>query len=156
MKSIITSIGSGIQSLTTYNFGIVQNKVFRQLKQRTTKVLSESDITTNEWAVLGFLYDNVSGIRPGDIALTIGVERPLITLLCQSLEDKQYITLTPDVTDSRAKKICLTDAGRRYVEDMEPKIRADMRIYVKGISLTQLYTYYTVMKKMSKNLDDQE
>lgn len=143
----------GLSSVTTYNFGIVQNSVYRHMKQQTTKALAGSNMGTVEWALLGYLSEHHDGVRPSEAAEAVGVEPPFITSLSKALVKRGFIKLVPDTEDSRAKNLCITDSGKEFVEKTEPELRRHMRPLIEGVSVRELLTYYSVLKKIKKNSD---
>jgi DNA-binding MarR family transcriptional regulator len=58
----------------------------------------------------------MSNLRPSELATRLGLSKQAANDLVRELEGKGYITLEPDATDGRAKRIVATDRGRRASE----------------------------------------
>lgn len=55
----------------------------------------------------------VEGLRPTDLATRLGLSKQAVNDILRELETKGYILLGPDPEDGRAKRIVVTDRGRR-------------------------------------------
>jgi DNA-binding MarR family transcriptional regulator len=154
MAKIISKLLAATRNHTTYDIGMLQAKAYRVLKQQTNAALTSRDIGSIHWALLGLAYATPKGIRPSEAAREIGVEAPFVTTLAQSLGKLGYVSLVPDPDDSRAKLICITEDGKRFVADTEPYLRGKMKEYLKGISLDDLGTYVVVLERIVANASD--
>jgi DNA-binding MarR family transcriptional regulator len=66
--------------------------------------------------VLLFRYPTIANLRPGQLAEETGVSKQAINDLLRQLEAKGYITLQPDPSDRRARRIVLTPRGNELTE----------------------------------------
>jgi DNA-binding MarR family transcriptional regulator len=63
-----------------------------------------------------FRYPTIAGRRPGQLAEEAGLSKQAINDLLRQLEAMGYITLDPDPTDRRARRIVLTQRGSEVME----------------------------------------
>jgi DNA-binding MarR family transcriptional regulator len=137
---------------TTYRIGLMQTKLNRLLKQRTTKALEGTGINPPEWAMLGVLADTKKeGMRLRELADGLGVEASFVTTMAKSLQRRHLVRLVADEDDSRAKKICLTESGRTFLIKNETELRDALRPITRGIGMTKLATYFTVLSALIEN-----
>lgn len=62
----------------------------------------------------------VSGVtRPSDIARRLGISRQAIHATVAQMIDKGILTLEPDPTDARHRRLALTDFGERMRGDAQ-------------------------------------
>jgi len=61
--------------------------------------------------VLLFRYPTVAGLRPSQLADSLGLSRQSVNDLLRHLEAKGYLVLQPDPSDGRARRIALTERG---------------------------------------------
>ncbi|MBK3642943.1 MarR family winged helix-turn-helix transcriptional regulator [Streptomyces sp. MBT33] len=54
-------------------------------------------------------------LRPGELAIRLGVEASHVTRTVQQLQKSGYVTRVPDPDDRRAQRIELTEAGREAI-----------------------------------------
>lgn len=72
-------------------------------------------LTNATWRPLLHLHLLGDGIRQKDLAASIGIEGPSLVRLVDTLVTKGLIKRWEDVTDRRAKQLCLTPEGRLVV-----------------------------------------
>ena len=73
----------------------------------------------------------------------------------KNLKSNKYIELKKE-KDARYKKIYLSDFGRARVLYIEPILKKEMKVLLKDISLTDLYSYINTLKKISENANVSE
>lgn len=156
MSGIIQKIKAAFNNRTTYRIGLLQAKAYRVLKQHTGKNLQHKNISTIQWAFLGLLNDFQDGVRANIAASELGVEAPFVTEMFRGLKEKKLVEAKPDPTDSRAKLLCLTEEGKKFVSLTEAELRSQMRFLVKGVSANDLTSYLTVLEKIVENYEQQK
>lgn len=138
------------KSITTYNVGLLQAKVYRKLKDLTNEALKPYDISSVEWAFLGVIFDHSTGIRSTELAKKLGVKAPFITELVPKFEQRKLLKYEKDDSDARVKKIILTTDGKKLVSEIEKVLRAESKKWLDGLSFKDVYTYLKVLRKISK------
>ncbi|HEY0011159.1 MAG TPA: MarR family transcriptional regulator [Candidatus Paceibacterota bacterium] len=149
--TILKKLAAASRNHTTYDIGLLQAKVYRLLKQQTNAALAPLNIASVHWALLGLAYKSTKGVRPSEAAREMGVEAPFVTTLAQDLVKLGYLDLVRDPDDSRAKLLCLTDAGKAFVNETEPFLRAKMKDSLKDIGINDLGTYVMVLEQIVRN-----
>ena len=87
--------------LTTYQKARLQVVGYRAIQSEVSELLNKYDLNTSQWIILGWLYDNVEGLRITAIAEILEVEVPLITALMQPMERAKLVSLKVDAADRR-------------------------------------------------------
>ena len=151
MLDLIKKIRITAKNTTTFRVGLLQTKAYRILKQHTSNVLNEFDISSVEWALLGILCDSEKGIRASNLAEELGVEASFITQTLQKLKGTGYIELRKDSNDLRAKILSLSDKGKRFVNTTEKHLKEETEPLLKDINLKDLISYLSVMQKIIDN-----
>lgn len=119
-----------------------------------TYYLSQYDLTTMQWFVVGFVYDaGDAGIRLNDLMKILDTTMPFITTIVNMLESKGIIHKVSDTTDSRIKIAKLNPTYRHVVEEIEEGLREELRteLYSNNkISRDELATYINVLYKIAR------
>ena len=100
------------------------------IKRNGSLVSSQIDLTTQQWMILlllagdpnhPYMADGVNKkLMASDIADALGVSRPNITNLINSLVDKGFVTQIDDGFDRRKKILNLTPAAFGVIGAIEP------------------------------------
>lgn len=146
--TFFTNIRTASRNRTTYRSGLLQARAYRMLKQHTNAHLADSGIIATHWALLGLLFEEKEGMRFSEAATELGVEAPFVTTLASDLGKKGLVMQMRDPSDSRAKRLQLTDDGRLFVERTERELRTHVRTLVPGISIDSLAGYFTVLESI--------
>jgi DNA-binding MarR family transcriptional regulator len=137
--------------LTTYSMGLLQAKAYRILNTHTTKVLKCCDLVPIEWALLGLLYENKSGMHYIEIAEALGVEAPFVTVMIDKLHGNKLLLVQTSQKDRRAKTAKIDTKGVELVDMAEKLLRQETRGLFKGISLKEILTYRKVLRAIVDN-----
>lgn len=151
MSGIFKKIQSATHNRTTYRVGLLQAKAYRILKNHTDKGLEPYGLSTVEWALLGLLHDNLTGMKPSVLALELGVEAPFVTSLVTPLIKKGLVDSRRDEKDTRSKSIYLTAKGVTKVESIEKELRSFMKPLLGGSNIGDLLSYVTVLETIIEN-----
>ena len=106
---------SDLEAHLGYWLRAVSNHVSHAFKAR----VETQGVTVAEWVVLRALFDG-DGIKPSDLATTLGMTRGAVSKLVDRLRAKDLVSVHRDVRDGRAQLITLRASGRRLV----PKLAA--------------------------------
>jgi len=107
-------------SIPTYQKALTEMRSYRTFKHRMDEALIAFDVSTVEWTLLGILYkEHTECIRLSDAAEELGVEASFITVIFNKLKKRGLVESRPDLHDSRAKRICVTTAGKKFVARVE-------------------------------------
>ena len=81
-----------------------------RLKGEFSRKLNPFDITTEQFAVLGLLWER-DDLLQHELAELLFKDRPNITRILEKLERKGLVERTPDDLDRRATRVNLTPSG---------------------------------------------
>jgi len=101
---------SELEAHLGYWLRAVSNHVSHAFK---TKV-EEHGVTVAEWVVLRALFDG-GGVKPSELATTLGLTRGAISKLVGRLVAKDLVSIRSDVRDGRAQLVTMKASGRRLV-----------------------------------------
>ena len=99
--------------IPTYTTSLYQVKAQRILRDKVTHALSDYELSSTEWTILGQIYEHKDGIRLSELAIMLGVEAPLITNLIERLVKKELVQKHAHPRDKRAKLLFLTKKRAR-------------------------------------------
>ncbi|WP_016832716.1 MarR family winged helix-turn-helix transcriptional regulator [Herbaspirillum lusitanum] len=98
------------------------------------KTIGEMSITPTQFSVLSLAADN-PGLTQAYIATALGVERPRIVPIIDSLEKRRLAERVTSETDRRAREIHLTKEGHVLLKDLKKRFashQARMIARLKG------------------------
>jgi DNA-binding MarR family transcriptional regulator len=84
------------------------------------KTIGELSITPTQFSILSLIADN-PGLNQADIAAALGVERPRIVPVIDSLEKRELARRITSGTDRRAREIHLTKEGKALLKELKKR-----------------------------------
>ena len=139
--------------LPTYKINLLENKAQKSLRIHSNKVLSQYKLSYNDWIILGILYDKGSA-RLYELAKTLNVEAPFITVIVDSLEKHKLIIRKKDPFDKRAQLIALSKKAKVLVPKVEKQLQNSVSSLVKLIGKQDYNSYLSTLEKFSNKLDN--
>ena len=132
---------------------LIQSAQNAMTKRFVQNVLNSGlDISMDQWIVLGPIWQLESPSQKdlGEICLR---DKPTITRIIDSLEEKSLVVRVSDQIDHRIKRVILTNAGKQLFYDVLP-IMEKTREEVRGqISEEEIEIFKNVLSKIIKNLN---
>jgi len=132
---------------------LIQSAQNSMTKRFVQNVLNSGlDISMDQWLVLGPIWQLESPSQKdlGEICLR---DKPTITRIIDSLEDKSLVVRVSDQIDNRIKRVILTKAGKQLFYDVLP-IMEKTREEVRGdIPEEDIEVFKNVLSKIIKNLN---
>ena len=132
---------------------LIQSAQNSMTKRFVQNVLNSGlDISMDQWIVLGPIWQLESPSQKdlGEICLR---DKPTITRIIDSLEEKSLVVRVSDQIDHRIKRVILTNAGKQLFYDVLP-IMEKTREEVRGqISEEEIEIFKNVLSKIIKNLN---
>lgn len=89
--------------------------VFEQKVVAPYRDTYRGDLGPAQVAALEELYQ-AGELRQQELSSTLRISRQHVSKIAERLEERGFAKQVPDDEDSRCRKVCLTDAGRAYVE----------------------------------------
>ena len=81
-----------------------------------TMYLRRWELSLNEYLVLESLREFPKGMQPAQLAERVSIQRQLVTIILNKLEERGFILRRESRTDHRRKIIRLNPAGRDFAE----------------------------------------
>ena len=136
------------------NLGMLIRSAHNSMTERFVQNVFNSglDISMDQWMVLGPIWqlESPSHKDLGEICLR---DKPTITRIIDSLENKSLVVRVSDQIDHRIKRVVLTKAGKQLFYDVLP-IMEKTREEVRGeIPEEQIEIFKDVLSKIIKNLN---
>lgn len=89
--------------------------VFEQKVMAPYRDTYRGDLGTAQVEALEELYQ-AGEFRQQELASVLRISKQHVSKIAERLEERGFVQQMPDDEDSRCRKVCLTDAGRSYVE----------------------------------------
>lgn len=121
----------------------------RYYKAYVKKVLGQSELSSPEG--FSFLYhlSLVDSYRKMELIKMHHVEPPSGIEVLKRLLNKQLIEEFDDPDDKRAKRICITDTGRKEIHNIMPKMTEVFRLMAADMSLNEKLHVVAFLKQMN-------
>lgn len=103
-------------------FGLSLVGLARRWRRTLDDRLAAAGLTDATWAPLVHLQEHGDGICQKDLAALVGLDGSSLVRLLDILAAQEMIERRPDENDRRAKRIFLTDAGRRAVATIRKRL----------------------------------
>lgn len=134
----------------TYKTALIQTTAYRHLRDHVDSILSDFNISTTEWIILGHLnsHDNQ---RLSELASILQVEQSRITVLVDKLVEKNYVIRSRDKKDRRSISISLTKRGKNTIPSIEKELKEHIYELLEGLSQQDLEAYFRVLNQIVKN-----
>lgn len=151
--SVMTYLEKGdLSALTTYQAGILQSVVYRNLQKQSDTILKKYGITKMHWLIIGSILDaKQRGVRITDLAKKLGTTLPYLTTTVNLLESKGMVTRSVHETDSRAKVVLIDPDFAPKCTEIEKAMREALRTTLYAdIDPDELRTYMKVLYQLSR------
>lgn len=133
-------------------FGIML-LVANKLDTLLERALVPNGLTTVQWFMLvvcGSLFDQPPTIK--ELARTLSTSHQNIKQVALRLSEKGLLELKKDDRDRRVTRVCLTDACRRILSDIETRGADFVGLVLNGISPADLATTRRVLGNIQGNI----
>lgn len=123
------------------------------LESRINAVLEPMGIHIHEYLALMVIKSEGGPIRPTELSDTLGISRPQITRLLDTLEQRGLIVRKHSTTDRRALMLSLSAKGKRQLESASSTVhKAYLTSWQQGVKqlpslLKGLRTLYTTLRE---------
>ena len=136
------------------NLGMLIRTAHNSMTEKFVQNVYDSglNISMDQWMILGPIWQLESPSQKdlGEICLR---DKPTITRIIDSLENKSLVVRVPDQIDHRIKRVILTNAGKQLFYDVLP-IMEKTREEVRGdIPEEEIEIFKNVLSKIIKNLN---
>jgi DNA-binding MarR family transcriptional regulator len=115
-----------------YSIRRAQLAIFRDIY----KAFDEISVTTAQFSILAVVSDN-PGVNQADLALALGVERPRIVPLIDSLEARGLAARISGVADRRQRHIHLTSKGTKVLSDLKRRFAKHQQRLIDALGASE-------------------
>lgn len=113
--------------------------------------------TPTQMQILGYIIDNkYREVYQRDLEEKLNLRRATISDVLQRMEKNGLIVRKIDSTDTRTKKIILTEKSREFFLTANNRMSELEKVAVKDISADELEIFSNVINKMIKNMNKEE
>lgn len=139
-----------IPEMTTYQAGIAQSMMHRNIQKVSSSILKPYGISKMQWMIVGAILDaGKEGIRMSDLAKVIGVTIPYLTNTLYILEAKEYIQSKSNTQDKRSRIVYINPKKREQCHAIERDLREGLRkVIYSRVSSDDFRTYMKVLLKL--------
>jgi DNA-binding MarR family transcriptional regulator len=140
-------------NLPTYITGSIQTKAYRILREEVYAVLDQYELTPTHWSMLGIIVQARDGVRQAEIARTIHVKAPMVTIMARDLQKREIIKSVQNQFDARAKLLALTPEGKKFVKIVEASLNKTLKQLLTNLTEKDLITYHKVLVTIITNYE---
>ncbi|AOY89330.1 MarR family transcriptional regulator [Marinobacter salinus] len=130
-------------------------RVTRRWRKMLDERLKDLGVTQARWSTMVYLEKGGEGLTQRELASLMAIENPTLVRLLDSLEQQGLIERRPCPNDRRARRLHLTDAGRKFMDvlsDRAEKLREEM---LEGISDEEIECTVKVFQRIMENAEKQ-
>lgn len=140
-------------NIPSYRSSILLTRAYRVLRSRVYLCLEEYDLNPTQWSLIGTVYEAKDGVRLSQVADSLGVKAPLVTLLVDKLVERDILKRIPNQVDARAKLLVITPNGKSLFKTVESALNKALMPLLGDLSEQDLLTYQKVLEVIIKNED---
>ena len=108
-------------------------------------------LTSSRWQVLGAI--EVRSLPVAQIARNMGLARQNVQRLADLLRQKGFVGYAPNPDHQRAKLVCLTDKGRRVIEELFKRQATWANLIASSARPADIQTALSLLKKLRSRLE---
>ncbi|MFW5824978.1 MAG: MarR family transcriptional regulator [Marinobacter sp.] len=126
-------------------------RVTRRWRKLLDERLKDLGVTQARWSTMVYLQRGGEGLTQRELAHLMAIENPTLVRLLDSLEEQGLIERRPCKRDRRARRLYLTAAGERFMNDLNERgniLRDEM---LKGIDDKDLEVALSVFHRVMDN-----
>lgn len=127
-------------------------KCFQASHNRIVKEIKKIGLLSGQPKILEYLLEN-DGAKSVDIAQYCSLDKSTVAGILARMENMNLITRESDKTDTRSKKINLTDHGRQKAFQVKQICSEVDTVGLKGIEAEQKKLFYA-LNKVIENLEE--
>ncbi len=122
------------------NFNL--RKAMRAVSQHYDKILAPTKLRCTQFTILTIL-NRIGTVSVTELAEYLVMDRTTLTRNLKPLEKEGYLSIIPDVTDKRSRRIALTNKGKAAQEMAMPywqQAQSEMVVFMGERNTKQLIT----------------
>ena len=134
------------------SLGFIIYKTHLRLKNDLNQSFKPIDITTEQWGILGRLWEK-DGVSQKDLADKTHKDQPNVTRILDKLEQKGLIRRELNPEDRRAFSVFLTREGCSLKNHLVPIAESSIKKALKGFSPQEIQTLTAFLNRIYDNIE---
>lgn len=137
----------------SFQFKRMDNIILRHLRARLAAAGFDEVTIMHGW-IMGYLHSHSDvPIYQKDMEASFGIAKSTVTNILKLMEKKGYLTRVTDPSDTRCKRICLTEEGVCVHLETVKIIKALHKELETGITEEERQVFFRIIDKMQENID---
>jgi DNA-binding MarR family transcriptional regulator len=128
--------------------------IVAQLSGNLFERVMPEGLNLSQFAVLNHLVRRGCGKTPLDLAKAMQVTKGAMTNTICNLFEKGLISVRPDESDGRCKRIAITDKGREAVETAISAVKPTLMSISEGFQTQDLIDFIPAIERLRTFLDE--
>jgi DNA-binding MarR family transcriptional regulator len=129
-------------------------RAYLATKKTIDTEIARYDLTSAQLDVLMVVH-HFPNLEQRDLQSKLGITSATLTKILDGMESRAYLTRTPSPTDSRVRRICLTEVGIHLLETLhQTEQRLFQEMFAKGFSPVELEILNAWLQRVAKNMGD--
>lgn len=135
-------------------FGYRLVTLARRWRRLLDEELARSGLTDASWAPLFHLSEGGDNIAQAELAERIGLDSSSVVRLIDILEKRGLLERRTDPADRRARRIVLTEAGHREVEQIRARLRELETHLLQGLPDSEITRGLHIFDEIGQRIAD--
>lgn len=128
-------------------------RLARAMESDFEKRLVAHNVTRASWTVLSaIVHDNKT--TPAALASFIGIDGAAVTRQLDRIEKQGFVVRDRCLSDRRSINLRVTKKGARIIPKIVAKSKATNKIFLSGLSSSEIDQIVMIAQKMLANVDD--
>lgn len=128
------------------------NTIYRSVNNVIKRYI-HSDITVDQFSILQFIHQH-DQCTSTQIAQSFGIGKSAVTASTNRLYDKNLIARHRDESDRRIVYLSLTDAGKKFVTQIEKEIYRIIGEKLRYFHLTEIEKFIHSLEKLASMMEE--
>jgi MarR family transcriptional regulator for hemolysin len=134
-------------------FSFAVARVTRRWRKMLDERLKDLGVTQARWSTMFYLEQGGEGMTQRELASSMAIENPTLVRLLDSLELQNLIERRPCPNDRRARRLFLTEPGRKFMTDLTTRAESLRDEMLEGISDKDIECTVKVFQKIMDNAE---
>jgi DNA-binding MarR family transcriptional regulator len=135
------------------SLGYVLNRAAGRMKRAFDRRLSEHGLTTSQWNIMATIAEE-EGLTQMELGRRSLFDRPTTTGILSRLEERGVVERRQSPTDSRARAVYFTAAGRALFATLPPLAASVNGIAIRNLSSTERDQLVSLLNKVADNFEE--
>jgi len=132
-------------------FPFANARVARRWRKLLDERLKDLNVTQARWSTMVYLQRGGEGLTQRELARLMAIENPTLVRLLDGLEEQGLIECRLCKLDRRARRLYLTNAGERFMSELNERANVLREEMLKGIENTDLEVALRVFERVMEN-----